>query len=327
MMSSSERAPGESAAPPRISVATCLLNEEEVLPELLRRVRDVLDALPGGPHEIVLVDDGSSDRTFALIEAAARDDLRIVGISFSRNFGHQAGLSAALENTSGDVVILMDGDLQDPPEEIPRFLDAFNDGHDVVYAQRVQRKEGRLLRACYHAYYRLITRLADVKLPLDAGDFSLLSRRVVDEIVNMPEHTRYLRGMRTWVGFRQVGITVERAERAGGTPAYTTRKLLKLAFDGIFAFSTAPLRAASIAGLLTTLTAFLYAAYAVVGRMVTGGSPRGFTALVVVMTFLAGVQLLFLGVIGEYLARIYDETKHRPQFVVSRTVGGARRGD
>lgn len=312
---------------PRVTLATCLLNEEEVLPELLRRVTEVLDQLPGGTHEIIIIDDGSSDRTFAMIEAAAAEDDRIVGISLSRNFGHQAALSAALEHSTGDVVILMDGDLQDPPEEIPRFLEAFNDGYDVVYAQRIDRKESRLLRFFYHLFYRVIARLADLKLPVDSGDFSLISRRVVDEIVKMPEHNRYLRGMRTWVGFRQIGIPVTRAERAAGKPAYTPRKLLQLAFDGIFAFSVAPLRAASLVGLLTTLVAFLYASYAVAVRLVTGDSPQGFTALVVVMAFLAGVQLLFLGVIGEYLGRVYDESKRRPQYIVSRTTGRAGRAD
>ena len=312
---------------PRVSIATCLLNEEEVFPELLSRLTAVLNSLPGGPHEMVFVDDGSSDRTFAQIAAASEGDSRIVGVSLSRNFGHQAALSAALEQTSGDVVIVMDGDLQDPPEEIPRFLEAFNGGCDVVYARRTNRRESRLLRLCYHVFYRTIASLADMTLPLDAGDFSLISRRVVDQLVAMPEHHRYLRGMRTWVGFRQVGIPVSRAERVAGTPAYTTRKLFRLAFDGIFAFSMAPLRAAAVAGVLTTFVAFLFAGYAVIVRLVQGQSPQGFTALIVAMTFFAGVQLLFLGVIGEYLGRIYEETKRRPQFVISRIVGGASRGD
>jgi dolichol-phosphate mannosyltransferase len=312
----------EPAHFPRVSVATCLLNEEEVLPELIRRVTSVLDTLPGGPHELVLVDDGSTDRTFALISAASLEEPRIVGVELSRNFGHQAALSAALEHATGDVVILMDGDLQDPPEEIPRFLKAHADGYDVVYAQRIERKESRLLRSCYHLFYRTISRLSDLKLPLDSGDFSLLSRRVVNELLNMPEHNRYIRGMRTWVGFRQLGLPVSRAERAAGAPAYNTRKLFRLAFDGIFAFSTAPLRAASIVGLAVTTLSFLYAAYAIVIRIASGESPKGFTALIVAMTFFAGVQLLFLGVIGEYLGRIYDETKRRPQFVVSQIVGG-----
>jgi dolichol-phosphate mannosyltransferase len=310
---------------PRVTVATCLLDEEEVLPELLERVTAVLDSLPGGPHEFVIVDDGSSDRTFSLIRAAAGRDPRIVGISLSRNFGHQAALSAALERATGDVVVLMDGDLQDPPEEIPRFLAAFEDGYDVVYAQRTNRSEHWLLRACYHGFYRIIGKLADSELPLDAGDFSLLSRRVVDEIVAMPEHNRYLRGLRAWVGFRQIGVPVARAVRAGGTPAYTPRKLFRLAFDGIFAFSVAPLRAAALIGAATTVGAFAYAGYAVIARVATGESPKGFTTLIVAMAFLAGVQLLFLGIIGEYLGRVYEETKRRPQFVVSHTVGTSSR--
>lgn len=306
-------------AAPRISVAIAVLNEEQVIPELIRRVGDVLDSIPGGPHEVVFVDDGSSDSTFELIAAAAERDPRIVGLSLSRNFGHQAALSAGLESATGDVVILMDGDLQDPPEEIPKFLVAYEDGFDVVYAQRVNRKEGWVLRLCYFLFYRLIAALAAVRLPVDSGDFALLSRPVVDHLNGMPERNRYLRGMRTWVGFRQIGIRVERSARAGGEPGYTPTKLLRLALDGIFAFSTAPLRAASVFGAIAMSAAMVFAAYAVWVRLVSGESPQGFTALIIVITFFSGVQLLFLGVIGEYLGRVYDETKRRPQYIVRRT--------
>lgn len=313
-------------AAPRVSVAISLYNEAEVFPELLRRVRAVLDVLPGGPHEMVFVDDGSSDATFEKVAAAASDDPRVVGLSLSRNFGHQAALSAALDHVSGEVVIVMDGDLQDPPEEIPRFLDEHQKGFDVVYAQRVGRKERWILRISYYVFYRLIAALADVRLPLDAGDFALLSRRVVDRLTAIPEHHRYLRGLRTWVGFRQTGIPVARSPRAAGKPGYTLGKLFRLAFDGIFAFSVAPLRAAAVVGFITTAGAVLFAAYAVYVRLVLGESPRGFTALILVITFFSGVQLLFLGLIGEYLGRVYEEAKGRPQYIVARTVGRARDG-
>jgi glycosyltransferase involved in cell wall biosynthesis len=311
-------------AKPRVSVAIAVHNEEEVFPELVRRLRAELDNLPGGPHEIVLVDDGSTDRTFNLIIEAASDDPRVVGVRLSRNFGHQAALTAALETVTGDVVIAMDGDLQDRPEEIPRFIAEYEKGYDVVYAQRVRRKESLPFRASYFLFYRSMRRLAEVKVPVDAGDFALLSRRVVDQINLLPERNRYLRGLRSWVGFPQTGIPVERDARAGGEPSYTLGKLFRLAFDGVFAFSVAPLRAAWLLGALASAAASLYALYAIFQRLFLGTAPQGFTALIVAITFFAGVQLLFLGLIGEYIGRVYDEAKGRPHFVVTETV---RRGD
>lgn len=305
---------------PRVSVAISLFNEERVLPELLRRVCAVLSQVPGGPHELVLVDDGSSDGTFEVLTRAAASDPRIVAISLSRNFGHQAALCAALDHVSGDLVVVMDGDLQDPPEAIPRFLEEQRKGFDVVYGQRVRRKEGWALRLCYFFFYRLIAAVSNVRLPLDAGDFALLSRRVVDRLREIPEHHRYLRGLRTWVGYRQAGIAIERSKRFAGEPKYSMVKLLRLAFDGIFAFSMAPLRAASVLGLLTIVGSVLFAAYAIYVRLFLGKSPPGFTALIVTITLLSGIQLLFLGVIGEYLGRVYEETKGRPHYVIGRVV-------
>lgn len=309
-------------SPRRVSIAIALHNEETVFPELLRRVGAVLDGLPGGPHEIVLVDDGSVDRTFELIRTAAVTDRRIVGVRLSRNFGHQAALTSALETVTGDVVVLMDGDLQDRPEDIPRFLAEHEHGYDVVYAERVQRKEAPALRASYFLFYRLMNRLSEIKVPVDSGDFALLSRRVVDHLNLLPERNRYLRGLRTWVGFQQIGIPVERAARAGGEPSYTVGKLVRLAFDGIFAFSVTPLRVAWLIGTLATAAASIYAMYAVFQRIFLGTSPEGFTALIVAITFFSGVQLLFLGLIGEYLGRVYDEAKARPHFIVTEVVRG-----
>jgi polyisoprenyl-phosphate glycosyltransferase len=279
--------------------------------------------LPGGPHEVVLVDDGSTDATWELVLDAAASDGRIVGIRLSRNFGHQAALTAALEAVTGDLVVVMDGDLQDRPEEIPRFLAEYDRGYDVVYAQRVDRKESRPLRASYYLFYRLMRRLSEVAVPVDAGDFALLSRRAVDQINRLPERHRYIRGLRTWVGFQQTGIPVERDARAGGEPSYTLGRLLRLAFDGVFAFSIAPLRAAWLFGAFASAAASLYALWAIFQRLFLGTSPQGFTALIVAITFFAGIQLLFLGLIGEYIGRVYDEAKGRPHFVVTDTVYGS----
>lgn len=305
----------------RLSVAIPIHNEESVLPELLRRLQAVLDALPGGPHEMVFVDDGSKDRTYEMLEAAGQRDPRIVVLSLSRNFGHQAAITAALDHVCGDATVVMDGDLQDVPEVIPRFVEKFQQGCDVVYAKRVWRKEPWLLRLCYFVFYRMMASLSDIQLPLDSGDFGLMSRRVILQLRKMPEHHRYLRGMRTWVGFRQTDIEVERAERHSGQSKYNLMRLLRLAFDGIFAFSIVPIRAAAIFGAFVMVLSTIYVVYALYARLFLHESPQGFTTLIVAVTFLSGIVLFFLGVIGEYVGRIYEEIKARPHYVVSRKFG------
>jgi len=304
---------------PSVSLAIPLYNEEAVLPELLRRVTVVIEAIPGGPHEIVLVDDGSSDRTWEILEKAAEKNPNLVAVGLSRNFGHQTALGAALDQVSGDVTVLMDGDLQDPPEAIPELLEKYRQGYDVVYVQRVNRKEAWWLRACYHGFYRLLGALSSIHLPLDAGDFGLMSRRVVEEIRRMPEHHRYLRGLRTWVGFRQVGVPIERSARRAGRTKYSPLKLLKLASDGIFAFSIVPLRAAALAGAAATGLAVLFSLYSLYAKFWLH-SPQGFTALILAVTFLSGVNLFFLGIIGEYVGRIYEEAKARPHYIVRELI-------
>jgi len=308
----------------RVSVVIPILNEEKVLPELLRRLRAVLDRVPGGPHEIVIVDDGSSDGTREILRRESQKDDGLVGIVLSRNFGHQAALSAGLAQASGEAIIAMDGDLQDPPESIPLFLEKYEQGYDVVYAQRVQRKEVWWLRACYYIFYRLITALSGIRLPLDAGDFGLMSRRVVNQLLEMPEYHRYLRGMRTWIGFRQTGIPIARAERHAGEPKYSTFKLLKLASDGIFSFSVVPLRFAAILGAVVSSLSGVYALYSIYIRLVLGRSPQGFAAIIVAIIFLAGVQLFFMGVIGEYVGRLYEASKARPVYIVAERIGRGR---
>jgi glycosyltransferase involved in cell wall biosynthesis len=310
----------------RLSVAIPIHNEETVLPELLRRTLSVLDQLIGGPHELLFVDDGSTDRTAAILEEVAQKDPRIVILSLSRNFGHQAALTAALDHVSGDATVVMDGDLQDLPEAIPQFVARYFDRYDVVYAQRTGRKEAWPLRLCYFLFYRMMASLSDIRLPLDAGDFGLLSRRVVEQLRRMPEHHRYLRGMRSWVGFRQTGIPVERSERHSGRSKYGFLRLLKLASDGIFAFSIVPIRAAALLGAAAIAVSALFALYALFAKIVLHQSPQGFTALLLLISFLSGVLLFFLGVIGEYVGRVYEESKGRPLYIVSRVVGGMSEG-
>jgi dolichol-phosphate mannosyltransferase len=310
----------------RVSIATTMYNEEGVALEFLRQVGDVLDNVAGGPHEIVVVDDGSTDRTLAILQEAAAGDPRLVVVALSRNFGHQAALSAALDQVTGDLVVVMDADLQDSPSAIPLFLEQYSRGYDVVYAQRTARKEPWYLRLSYFLFYRLVLRLSDIELPVDAGDFGLLSRRVVQEIRRTPERQRYLRGLRTWVGFKQIGVAVERGHRYAGESKYSPLKLLRLGFDGIFAFSIVPLRAAAVTGLFAILAAGIYSLYAVYVRLALHRSPVGFTATILVVTFLSGVNLFFLGVIGEYVGRVYEEVKNRPLYVVSSVVGRAMNG-
>ena len=269
---------------------------------------------------MVVVDDGSRDRTFLRLEIAAARDPRLVVVGLSRNFGHQAALTAALDFVSGDVIVVMDGDLQDSPEAIPEMIARYQEGYDVVYVKRVQRKEGVALRLCYWLFYRLAARMSSIELPLDAGDFGLMSYRVVEQLRGMREQHRYLRGLRSWVGFRQIGIEVERAARAHGETKYSALKLLKLASDGLFAFSAVPLRMAAIVGALAMAASSAFALYSIVAKFLFSTTPRGFTALIVVATFLAGVQLFFLGVIGEYVGRIYEESKGRPLYVVGNIV-------
>lgn len=305
----------------RVTIAMPVHNEEVLLPELLRRVAAVLDATPGGPHEHLIIDDGSRDRTPELLAAAAARDPRLKVVVLSRNFGHQAAVSAAYDHASGDVMMICDGDLQDPPEALPTLLETLDEGHDIVYVRRERRKEALWLRLAYHLAYRAIARLSKPALPVDAGDFALLSRRAVDAVRALPERQRYLRGLRSWVGFRQTSVAVERAARAAGESKYNLRRLIALALDGAFNFSTAPLRFIGLMGAFVSAGAFLFSLYAVYARLVLNQSPAGFTALTVLIAGLGGMLLLSLWIIGEYVGRIYEETKRRPVYLVDRILG------
>jgi len=309
-----------------ISVAIPVFNEAANIGELLSRTCAILDQIHG-KHQIVIIDDGSTDDTLSLLEAAATKDSRILAVSLSRNFGHQVAISAALDFASGDVVVVMDGDLQDSPESIPLFLEEYRRGYDVVYAVRTKRQEHLFKRICYKLFYRLMTLLSTLDIPIDSGDFALMSRRMVDLVRRSPERQRYLRGLRTWYGFKQKGIPIERDARFAGKPKYSFRKLLQLAFDGIFAFSIVPIRLAMVAGAGAMMLGLGYSLYAIYAKFFfdpADQAPPGFTALIVTITFLSGIHMLFIGIVGEYIGRIYEEVKQRPHYVVKRTIGEIR---
>lgn len=302
---------------PSVTIAVPLHNEEESVKELLRRVAEVLDDLPATGHEILCVDDGSTDKTLELLVEGRADNPHLKVISLSRNFGHQAALSAAFDHAKGDVVLAIDGDLQDDPAALPRFIEEYKAGADVVYARRKNRPEGAFKRIAYSLHYRLMAAISESPVQLDSGDFALLSRRAVDLLISFPERQRYLRGLRSWIGLKQVGVDVDRQERYAGTSKYSFRALGALAFEGIFAFSRLPLRIATVLGLLTVAGGLLYATYVLISR-VFGVPPAGFSTLALLQIGFSGTLLLVLGVIGEYVGRIYEEVKRRPLYVVDR---------
>lgn len=302
---------------PTVTVAVPLFNEEQSVEELLSRISAVLDELPGSGHEILCVDDGSTDGTLEILIRAGDSYAGLRVVSLTRNFGHQAALSAALEHANGDVVMVIDGDLQDDPGVLPQFIAEYEAGADVVFARRINRPEGFIRRVGYAAHYRLLSTISETSVQVDSGDFSLLSRRAVDLITALPERQRYLRGLRSWVGLTQVGIDVERQERYAGQSKYSLRDLAALAFEGVFAFSRVPLRVASVLGFLTVGAGVFYGGFVLVNR-IAGGPPQGFATLALLQIGFSGMLLLVLGVIGEYVGRIYEEVKRRPLYLVDR---------
>ncbi len=310
-----------------ISIVIPVFNEEETLPKLSERLVSASSAW-NDTFEVILVDDGSSDRTPEMLKELCTRDPRFKYLTFSRNFGHQTAVTAGLNQVTGDVVAVMDADLQDPPEVLPRFLEKWREGYDVVYAIRKKRKEGPFKRFAYWAFYRILDYLSSIKIPLDSGDFCVMDRRVVDLLNALPERNRFVRGLRSWLGFRQIGVEYERDARYAGEVKYTLRKLLQLAFDGIVSFTYRPLQMIGAAGLIISLLSFLgfvvFFFLHVFDVRVLGHSPRespGQTTLTLAVLLLGGVQLISLGVIGEYLGRIFDEVKQRPQYIVKDSQG------
>ena len=305
-----------------ISIVVPAFNEEAVIEALYSRLTTCAAGW-NEPYEIIIVDDGSRDRTLAMCKQIAGRDPRFRVVAFSRNFGHQVAVSAGLRFSSGDLVAVIDADLQDPPEELPRFFAKCREGFEVVYAIRQKRKEGFLKRAAYHVYYRLLSRLSAIDIAVDAGDFCVMTRRAVDAINALPERNRFVRGLRSWVGYRQIGLPYERHARQAGMPKYTVRSLINLALDGVVNFSFRPLRIISIAGMAVGFCAFLaggvFFFQFASNTTILGYNPRsapGWTSLMLGMLFLGGTQLLAIGILGEYVGRLFEETKRRPLFVV-----------
>jgi dolichol-phosphate mannosyltransferase len=278
--------------------------------------------LPPADYEIILVDDGSRDTTLEQLVDAAHTDPHIRVISLSRNFGHQIAATAGLDAARGDAVVLMDGDLQDPPELIDAFLACFREGYDVVYATRRHRAgESRFKLLTASLFYRTIRRLTNVSIPVDTGDFRLMSRRVVDALRDSRERHRFIRGLVSWVGYRQTGVEYDRAERHTGRSKYPVSKMFRFALDGITAFSEIPLRFASFFGFFVSAVAFLVALAEIAIKIFTGYSLPGYTSTIFAILFLGGVQLIGIGILGEYVGRIYDEIKGRPLYLIAEDVG------
>jgi dolichol-phosphate mannosyltransferase len=304
---------------PQLSVVVPLYNEEATVDELRRRLGEVLDRIEPD-YEVLLVNDGSRDGTAEALKRIALTGSRWRAIHFSRNFGHQAAVAAGLRYATGQAVVVMDADLQDPPELLEQILARWRDGFEVVYAQRVSReREGPVKRGLAWLYYRILRAVSPVDIPTDTGDFCLMDRKVVDQLIALPERNRYIRGLRAWVGFRQTSVQFERAPRFAGEPKYTFRKSLGLGINGIISFSKAPLRIATWLGLLVSLMSFVLVVVFVFEKLTRGFEIRGWASTVVIILFLGGVQLLTTGIIGEYLSRIYDEVKQRPLYVVRET--------
>jgi dolichol-phosphate mannosyltransferase len=300
-----------------ISVIIPVYSEELVINECYSRVKKVCTKLSNYDYEIIFIDDGSTDGTLQALKNIASQDQKVKVVSFSRNFGHQIALTAGLAKVSGKAVFILDADLQDPPELLPQMLDKWESGYDVVYGVRKKRKENIIKKSAYFTFYRILRILTDINIPLDSGDFCLMSRHIVDKINAMPERNRFLRGIRTWAGFKQVGIQYERDKRFAGKSKYSFFKLLRLAFDGMISFSHKPLKIAVSMGFVFILIAIIMIFYALYSLIAfPERTPQGWTSTFIAIVFFAGVQLFAFGILGEYIGRIFDEVKKRPLFFI-----------
>jgi polyisoprenyl-phosphate glycosyltransferase len=306
----------------KYSLIIPIYNEEETIPELYRRVRAIMDNLEDSV-ELILVNDGSRDRSLKLMRELHEVDPRVCYLSFARNFGHQAAVTAGLNFCRGEVIVVLDADLQDPPELIPSMIDRWRDGYQVVYAQRTKRKkEGWFKRSTAYVFYRLLKRLADVDIPADTGDFCLMDRQVVDLLNSMPERNRYIRGLRAWIGFRQTAVKFERDPRFAGEVKYTFKKSLSLALNSLISFSKVPLRLSTYLGLFSALIALFMAFLVLYWRLQQPYSPvTGLATILIAVFFLGSVQLISIGILGEYIGRIYEEVKGRPAYTIAEVAG------
>ena len=301
-----------------LSVVIPFFNEEQNIPLLVEQLRKEISGMGIDDYELIFVDDGSSDGTVNLLQSLMKEDERIVLLELSRNFGHQVAVSAGLDHATGKAVVVMDADLQDPPLVVPELVKKWREGYDVAYAVRQNRKENWFKRTAYKVFYRLLSRISSVTVPLDAGDFCCMDQRVVRILVSMPERTRFVRGLRSWVGFRQVGVPYDRDVRYGGEPKYDFWRLVLLALDGFVSLSHVPLRLVTTLGFIMSVFALLLGAFFIVKKMIVGLSPPGYASTMTAIFLLAGIQLVTVGVVGEYVGHIFDEVKRRPLYVLRR---------
>lgn len=300
------------------SVVVPVYNEEPVVLETYKRLKRVMDSL-NESYEIVFINDGSRDKTAFIVNEICETDKNIKFIDFSRNFGHQIAITAGMDYTEGDAIIVIDADLQDPPEVIPKMIEKWKEGYDVVYGKRAERKGDTFFKKFTAAvFYRLLKRMTDVDIPVDTGDFRLIDRRVCNALALIPERSRYVRGLISWLGFRQTGLEFSRDKRFAGETKYPLKKMIKFAFDAITSFSYKPLKIASYAGTIIAAAGFIYLLVVIIQALL-GYTTQGWASLIAVNLVFNGIVLMILGIIGEYIGRIYDEAKGRPLYIVKQT--------
>ena len=306
----------------KISVIVPMYYEEEVAKECYTRLKNVLEKIENYNYEIIFINDGSKDKTLEILKEIAKENKNVKIISFSRNFGHQCAVTAGLRYVTGDAIVIIDADLQDPPELIPEMIKLWEEGNEVIYGKRKSREgESRFKLLTASMFYKTLNALSDVEIPKDTGDFRLVDRKVVEVINSLPEHNKFLRGLFSWVGFKQTPFEYERKERYAGKTKYPLKKMLKLAQDGIFSFSIKPLKIVGAMGILSVLISIILFVYAVLSYAFDWNNlVPGWTSLMVTMTFIGGMILISLWMIGEYIGRIYDETKRRPEYIIDETI-------
>lgn len=306
----------------KLSLVIPMYYEEKVANECYKRVKENVDKLENYDYEIIFVNDGSKDQTLPILEKIASEDKNVKVISFSRNFGHQAAVTAGLKFVTGDAIVIMDADLQDPPELIPDMLKLWEQGYEVIYGKRKSREgESAFKLLTAKMFYKTLNALSDVEIPKDTGDFRLVDRKVVDTVNALPEHNKFLRGLFSWVGYKQTPFEYERKERFAGTTKYPLKKMLKLASDGIIGFSTKPLKIVGALGIISIIISIILLIYTLIAHAQHSlNLVPGWSSIMVTTTFFAGVQLLSLWIMSEYIGRIYDEAKDRPQYIIDKTI-------
>ncbi len=306
----------------KISLIIPMYYEEEVAEQCYKRVKTVLDGLDNYNYEIICINDGSKDKTLEILERLAKNDSKLKIISFSRNFGHQAAVTAGLRNVTGDAIVIIDADLQDPPELIPDMLKLWEQGNEVIYGKRKTREgESHFKLFTAKMFYKILNSLSDVEIPKDTGDFRLVDRKVVDTINKLPEHNKFLRGLFSWVGYNQKEFDYERQERFAGKTKYPLKKMLKLAADGIISFSTKPLKILGMLGIFCVIISVLLIMYALISYFFKLNQlSAGWTSIMIAVTFFAGVQLISIWILSEYIARIYDESRGRPEYIIKNKI-------